>query len=59
MANKGMPGQVVALFIVGFAEYGVVWLGTDWEREIQKGIERNKAESLRQEQAYYGAFSTL
>ncbi|KAI0034870.1 mate-domain-containing protein [Vararia minispora EC-137] len=48
----GLPGlwigQVVALFIVGFAEYGVVWLGTDWEGEVRKGIERNRAEAMRQ-----------
>ncbi|EKM53264.1 uncharacterized protein PHACADRAFT_163546 [Phanerochaete carnosa HHB-10118-sp] len=30
-------GQVVALFIVGFGEYAVVWLGTNWDKEIQKG----------------------
>lgn len=40
-------GQVVALFIVGFSEYAVVWLGTDWEKEVQKGIERNKEEASR------------
>jgi MATE family multidrug resistance protein len=39
---------VLALFIVGLAEYGVVWLGTDWENEVQKGIERNRAEAMRQ-----------
>ena len=32
---------MVALFIVGFGEYAVVWLGTDWNKEVQKGIERN------------------
>ena len=42
-----MLGQVVALFIVGFSEYAVVWLGTDWEKEVQKGIERNKEEASR------------
>lgn len=38
-------GQVVALFIVGLGEYGAVWLGTDWEKEIMKGIERNREEA--------------
>ncbi|GJE92473.1 MATE family efflux transporter [Phanerochaete sordida] len=38
-------GQVVALFIVGFGEYAVVWLGTDWEKEIQKGVERNREQA--------------
>ncbi|THH07522.1 hypothetical protein EW145_g3322 [Phellinidium pouzarii] len=36
-------GQVVALFIVGIGLYVVVWRGTDWEKEVQRGIERNKA----------------
>ncbi|KAI5122020.1 hypothetical protein M0805_008011 [Coniferiporia weirii] len=36
-------GQVVALFIVGIGLYLVVWRGTDWEKEVQQGIERNKA----------------
>ncbi|KAI0771107.1 MATE efflux family protein [Trametes elegans] len=40
-------GQVVALFIVGLSEYGVVWLGTDWDREVRRGIERNLAEAKR------------
>ncbi|KAI0079475.1 MOP flippase [Panus rudis PR-1116 ss-1] len=40
-------GQVVALFIVGLGEYAVVWLGTDWEKEIQRGIERNREEARR------------
>lgn len=35
-------GQVVALFIVGAGEYFVVWLGTDWEGEVQRGAERNQ-----------------
>ncbi|TFY70742.1 hypothetical protein EVG20_g2271 [Dentipellis fragilis] len=34
-------GQVVALFIVGIGEYVVVWLCTDWEKEVERGIERN------------------
>ena len=40
-------GQVIALFIVGLGEYGTVWLGTDWDKEVQKGIERNEAEAKR------------
>ncbi|KAI0343818.1 MATE efflux family protein [Trametopsis cervina] len=40
-------GQVVALFIVGLGEYAVVWLGTDWDSEIEKGIERNREEAKR------------
>jgi len=42
--DKGLQGlwigQVVALFIVGLSEYGVVWLGTDWDREIEKASQR-------------------
>ena len=41
-------GQVVALFIVGIGEYSVVWLGTDWNLEVQRGIERNLGEAKRQ-----------
>lgn len=40
-------GQVIALLIVGLGEYGAVWLGTDWDKEVQKGIERNEAEAKR------------
>ncbi|EJU02482.1 MOP flippase [Dacryopinax primogenitus] len=40
-------GQVIALFLVGFSEYGVVWLGSDWDKEIEKGIERLKGEEVR------------
>ena len=40
-----LSGQVVALFIVGLGEYGVVWLGTDWDKEIERGIERNRREA--------------
>ncbi|KLO17753.1 MOP flippase [Schizopora paradoxa] len=40
-------GQVVALFIVGIGEYTVVWLGTDWEKEVAKGIERNERDAVR------------
>ncbi|KAJ7173576.1 MATE efflux family protein [Mycena filopes] len=39
-------GQVVALFIVGLGEYSVVWY-SDWELEIQRGIERNEEEAKR------------
>ena len=39
-------GQVVALFIVGLGLYGIVWKGTDWEQEVQHGIERNRADEL-------------
>jgi MATE family multidrug resistance protein len=42
------PGQVVALFIVGLGEYGVVWLGTNWDLEVQRGIKRNELEAKRQ-----------
>lgn len=38
-------GQVVGLFIVGIGEYLMVWLGTDWDLEIKKGIERNREEA--------------
>lgn len=40
-------GQVVALFIVGLGEYGVVWLGTDWNKEVERGIIRNQEEAKR------------
>jgi multidrug resistance protein, MATE family len=33
------------LFIVGFGEYAVVWFGTDWDKEIQKGVERNREQA--------------
>ena len=26
--------------MVGIGEYSVVWLGTDWDREVQKSKER-------------------
>jgi multidrug resistance protein, MATE family len=45
---KQASGQVIALFIVGIGEYAVVWLGTDWDREVEKGIERNQEEAKRQ-----------
>ena len=34
----------MALFIVGIGVYCVVWLGTDWKKEVERGIERNKAD---------------
>ncbi|KAK0217849.1 MOP flippase [Armillaria fumosa] len=40
-------GQVVALFIVGLGEYFVVWLGTDWDLEVQRGVDRNQEEAKR------------
>ncbi|KAG2103062.1 MATE efflux family protein [Suillus discolor] len=40
-------GQVIGLFTVGLSEYGVVWLGTNWDREVQKGIKRNAEEAKR------------
>ncbi|KAG1857342.1 MOP flippase [Suillus subalutaceus] len=40
-------GQVIGLFTVGLSEYGMVWLGTNWDREIQKGIKRNAEEAKR------------
>ncbi len=39
-------GQVVALFIVGTCEYAVVWLGTDWDHEVEKGVLRNNQEMM-------------
>lgn len=43
--NAINSGQVVGLFIVGIGEYFVVWLGTDWDLEVKKGIERNREEA--------------
>ena len=40
---------MIALFIVGLSEYGVVWLGTDWEKEVRRGIERNQEEAKRRQ----------
>ena len=40
---------MIALFIVGLSEYAVVWVGTDWEKEVQRGIERNQAEAKRRQ----------
>jgi MATE family multidrug resistance protein len=46
----GLPGlwvgQVVALFIVGTCEYAVVWLGTDWDHEVEMGVCRNNQEMM-------------
>lgn len=49
MANLVLrySGQVVALFIVGVSEYCAVWLWTDWEKEVVRGIERNEEENKR------------
>jgi len=41
-------GQVLGLFVVGIGEYGAVWLGTDWDKEVQRGKERNLLEAKRQ-----------
>ncbi|KAL4062494.1 MOP flippase [Scleroderma citrinum] len=38
-------GQVIGLFTVGISEYLVVWLGTDWDKEVQKSILRNEEEA--------------
>ena len=43
-----LTGQVVALFIVGTCEYAVVWLGTDWDHEVEKGVLRNNQEMMYQ-----------
>jgi MATE family multidrug resistance protein len=40
-------GQVVALFLVGLSEYGVVWLGTNWDKEIEKAMKRVALEAER------------
>lgn len=40
-------GQVLGLFVVGIGEYGAVWLGTDWDQEVQRGRERNLLEAKR------------
>ncbi|KAK7026504.1 ethionine resistance protein [Paramarasmius palmivorus] len=37
-------GQVVGLTVVGISEYLVVWFGTDWDLEVEKGAKRNEAE---------------
>jgi len=41
-------GQVLGLFIVGLGEYGVVWLATDWNKEVQRCIDRNLLEAKQQ-----------
>ncbi|KAG6335993.1 hypothetical protein ID866_3088 [Astraeus odoratus] len=40
-------GQVIGLFTVGISEYVVVWLGTNWDKEVQKSIIRNAEEGKR------------
>jgi MATE family multidrug resistance protein len=52
-------GQVVGLSIVGFGEYLWVWLRTDWEEQVQLGIERNREEAKRREQAARGEIDGL
>ncbi|KZT00436.1 mate-domain-containing protein [Laetiporus sulphureus 93-53] len=42
-------GQTIALTIVGLSEYVVVWLGTEWEREIKLSVERIQAEAKRRQ----------
>jgi MATE family multidrug resistance protein len=41
-------GQVLGLFIVGLGEYGVVWLATDWDKEVQRSKDRNLLEAKQQ-----------
>jgi multidrug resistance protein, MATE family len=41
-------GQVLGLFVVGIAEYAAVWLGTDWDKEVQRAKDRNLLEAKRQ-----------
>ncbi|KAN0088205.1 MatE domain containing protein [Tylopilus felleus] len=38
-------GQVIGLFTVGISEYGVVCFGTDWDKEVEKGVKRNAEEA--------------
>lgn len=45
-------GQVVALSLVGMGLYTVVWKGTNWEKEVQKAVERNQEEARH---SYIGA----
>ncbi|KAI6001081.1 MATE efflux family protein [Pisolithus orientalis] len=40
-------GQVIGLFTVGAAEYIVVWLGTNWDKEVEKSVVRNAEEAKR------------
>ncbi|KAI6149691.1 MATE efflux family protein [Pisolithus tinctorius] len=40
-------GQVIGLFTVGTAEYIVVWLGTNWDKEVEKSVVRNAEEAKR------------
>jgi len=41
-------GQVLGLFVVGIGEYGAVWFGTDWDKEVQRAKDRNLLEAKRQ-----------
>lgn len=41
---------MVGLAIVGTGEYGCIWLGTNWDREVEKGIQRNAEEAKRHAQ---------
>ncbi|KAI3600723.1 mate efflux family protein [Moniliophthora roreri] len=36
--------QVVGLTVVGIGEYLVIWFGTDWDIEVEKGVKRNQEE---------------
>jgi len=45
-------GQVMALFFVGLSEYGMVWLGTDCQREIEKAAKRVALEGLNKNNEY-------
>ncbi|KAF8232184.1 MOP flippase [Tricholoma matsutake] len=38
-------GQVLGLFVVGIGEYCAVWLGTDWDKEVQRSIDRSVLEA--------------
>ena len=48
LSDCSVLGQVLGLFVVGIGEYGAVWLGTDWDKEVQRGKERNLLEAKRQ-----------
>jgi hypothetical protein len=41
-------GQVLGLFVVGLGEYCAVWLGTDWDKEVERAKERNLLEAKTQ-----------
>ncbi|KAJ3763514.1 mate-domain-containing protein [Lentinula raphanica] len=40
-------GQVVGLTVVGVGEYLTIWLGTDWDHEVARGVQRNLEEAKR------------